>query len=251
MCTVSILRDSERTTVTMNRDESKYRAAEIAPAIAEESNGVTIVAPRDSQAGGTWIGMNDSGVVACLLNVYGPDVEIRTETPPGKRSRGAIVMECLAAGDWASCLRWAREELRPEQFEPCKLVLVSAIGSETFEIKSDTITETALENGHEMLTSSAWKPEDVIAFRTDRFQRWRGEQDFREDGLPTFHVDRDGEHGFTVLMDREWSCTRSLTQVVIDDRAMRGEMRYWPVEDQTPAETPTLTTIALSGAASS
>ena len=44
----------------------------------------------DSLAGGTWLGVNDDGLVAAVLNrrgTLGPE--------PGKRSRGELVLEAL------------------------------------------------------------------------------------------------------------------------------------------------------------
>ncbi len=53
-----------------------------------------VVAGRDELAGGTWLGVNDHGVAAGILNrpdALGPD--------PGKRSRGELVLEALDHAD--------------------------------------------------------------------------------------------------------------------------------------------------------
>lgn len=68
MCTVTVHRSANRLLVTMNRDEARDRAPEVPPAI--HHNDVNWLAPSDSARGGTWIGVNDRGVVACLLNGY-------------------------------------------------------------------------------------------------------------------------------------------------------------------------------------
>jgi uncharacterized protein with NRDE domain len=48
------------------------------------------VAPRDLRAGGTWLGISESGVFAAITNR-------RCDTPdPARRSRGWLVMEALA-----------------------------------------------------------------------------------------------------------------------------------------------------------
>ncbi|MBL0915590.1 MAG: NRDE family protein [Sphingopyxis sp.] len=70
-----------------NRDEFHARPAS---AIAEWSDGSGIVAGRDLQAGGTWIGVHrPSGRVVVVTNVRGamPD--------PAKESRGALVSDML------------------------------------------------------------------------------------------------------------------------------------------------------------
>lgn len=75
--------------VAANRDEFFARPAE-GPALRATVSG-TILAPRDRVAGGTWFGVNGSGVVAALTNVAcaSPD--------PERRSRGLLVVDALAA----------------------------------------------------------------------------------------------------------------------------------------------------------
>jgi hypothetical protein len=49
-----------------------------------------VIAGRDDLAGGTWMGLNDTGVVACILNRHGS-----LGPQAGKRSRGELVLEAL------------------------------------------------------------------------------------------------------------------------------------------------------------
>ena len=53
-----------------------------------------VVAGLDELAGGTWMGLNDSGVVACILNRHG-----FLGPAPHKRSRGELVLEALDHAD--------------------------------------------------------------------------------------------------------------------------------------------------------
>jgi uncharacterized protein with NRDE domain len=58
-----------------------------------------VVAGRDDLAGGTWLGINDLGVVAGILNrrnTLGP--------MPGKRSRGELVLDALDFADAADAV---------------------------------------------------------------------------------------------------------------------------------------------------
>lgn len=75
--------------VAANRDEFFERPAE-GPALRSSPSG-TIVAPRDRRAGGTWLGVNRSGVFAAVTNVSCP------EPDPERRSRGLLVLDALAA----------------------------------------------------------------------------------------------------------------------------------------------------------
>ena len=53
-----------------------------------------VVAGQDLLSGGSWMGLNDHGLVACMLNRYGS-----LGPAPGKRSRGELVLEALDHAD--------------------------------------------------------------------------------------------------------------------------------------------------------
>ena len=71
--------------IGMNRDESAKRAAD-PPAVIESDS--VIVAPRDRQAGGTWVGASGTGLVAALSNRRGRNSSTA-------RSRGLLVLDAL------------------------------------------------------------------------------------------------------------------------------------------------------------
>jgi uncharacterized protein with NRDE domain len=75
--------------VAANRDEFFERPAE-GPALRPGPEG-PVVAPTDTRAGGTWLGINGAGVFAAVTNVSCDDPD------PGRRSRGLLVMDTLAA----------------------------------------------------------------------------------------------------------------------------------------------------------
>lgn len=91
MCTVSYVPlGAGNFILTSNRDENPDRVT-IEPGkettLVEAS---TIICPRDSKAGGSWIAMSINGRVACLLNGA---FKKHSHEPPYSRSRGLIVME--------------------------------------------------------------------------------------------------------------------------------------------------------------
>lgn len=94
MCTLVALHRSvpgSTLVVAANRDEFLDRPAE-GPALRPAQSG-WVLSPRDSRGGGTWLGLNRSGVFAAVTNVAcaSPD--------PGLRSRGLLVLDALAAGN--------------------------------------------------------------------------------------------------------------------------------------------------------
>lgn len=231
MCTVSILRSGGKAMLTMNRDESKFRGPETPPSFVQAPGGSRIMAPRDSDAGGTWIGVNAHGVAACVLNVYGDGIDI---TPtPGKQTRGRIVIDCLSQGAFGACVDWARTSLDAAEYNPFMLVVVSAENGAVFRAdRKGLLHESPLPGEAHLLTSSAWKTEAVEAWRAEAFAAWCNGPRKLMETIPEFHmIQGEGEEDISVLMNREWSCTRSVTQVVIDTGAAVSTMRYWPIED--------------------
>ncbi len=91
MCTVSYVPlGPGQFILTSNRDENPAR---ITHQPGEETTLVasqTIVCPKDSQAGGSWIAMSAEGKVACLLNGA---FKKHAHTPPYEKSRGLILMD--------------------------------------------------------------------------------------------------------------------------------------------------------------
>jgi uncharacterized protein with NRDE domain len=75
--------------IAANRDEYLDRPAE--PPTLRHAAARRILAPRDLRAGGTWLGVNDRGLVAALTNRPAP------RRDPELRSRGLLVEDALAA----------------------------------------------------------------------------------------------------------------------------------------------------------
>lgn len=97
MCTVVILRRPGHRwplLLAANRDEMKDRPWR--PPDRHWPDRPWVVAGLDLEAGGTWLGMNDSGVVAAVMNrtaSLGPAAD--------KRSRGELVLDALDSADAA------------------------------------------------------------------------------------------------------------------------------------------------------
>ena len=109
MCSVILLRRPDATwplILGANRDEMAGRPWK-APA-RHWPDRPNVIAGLDELAGGSWLGMNDEGVVAAVLNrmgTLGPEA--------GKRSRGELVLDALDFADAAEAAReiWAANSL--------------------------------------------------------------------------------------------------------------------------------------------
>jgi uncharacterized protein with NRDE domain len=93
MCLLSFAIDRHpryRLVLAANRDENYTRPA--APACYWD-DAPQILAGRDLEAGGTWLGVSRNGRLAALTNYYGPD-----EYAADKFSRGGLIPDFLSGG---------------------------------------------------------------------------------------------------------------------------------------------------------
>src|SRR5919108_1466382 len=98
-----------------NRDEMADRPA-AAPA-RHWPDRANVVAGLDRLAGGSWLGLNDEGVVACVMN------RMNTLGPaPGRRSRGELVLEALDHADAAAAAE-ALSALDPAAYRAFNMVV--------------------------------------------------------------------------------------------------------------------------------
>jgi hypothetical protein len=92
MCTVAFLPEPRGGyLLAHNRDESGGRARGLPPE-RHERDGVSFLAPRDPDAGGTWLGVNGAGLTICVLNAFEPEPSRLPETP---LSRGQVAWGLL------------------------------------------------------------------------------------------------------------------------------------------------------------
>lgn len=216
MCTVTIWRDDDHFTVTMNRDDAQSRA-ESPPTVQRGAKG-DFVSPHDVEAGGSWIAANDVGLIACLLNRYDP-------APKGRTSRGDIVLRAMdlpnaqaaalalspALGDYSpfTCLLLDREHI----------VRVDWNGA---HVARETLASKPLE----MLTSSSWQEAEVRAKRSDVISRLTSTRHHLGDSIDAFHchTEVDGDV-WTPMMQRPHSHTKSITRVCVSLETTK--MSYW------------------------
>jgi hypothetical protein len=130
MCSVIILSRPEHDwpiIIAANRDEMHERPWD--PPARHWSDRPEVVAGRDVLAGGSWLGINDFGLVAGILNrrnTLGPQ--------PGKRSRGELVLEALDHAD-AVMAAEALSHLDGRAYRPFNMVV--ADNRDAFWLRAD------------------------------------------------------------------------------------------------------------------
>jgi hypothetical protein len=135
MCTVTIvpLRFDDGPAgirLACNRDELRSRLPARPPELYQVGAGWAGM-PIDPEGGGTWIGVNDSGVAMTLLNAgeRGASRLFRT-----MRSRGLVIPSLLTNGS-ARATRHAVEALDASAYRPFRLVVTDR--TEAFEVRWD------------------------------------------------------------------------------------------------------------------
>lgn len=125
-----------------------------------------VVAGRDELAGGSWLGINDDGVVAGILNrtgSLGPAV--------GQRSRGELVLEALDHAE-ASAAAEALSHLDPRAYRTFNLIIADNRDAFWLRHADPTgtlpLTVTSLGTGLAMIAAS-----DLDETDTPRLRRFR------------------------------------------------------------------------------
>jgi len=246
MCTVTVHRAEHTLLVTMNRDESRERAPEVPPAPQRGGPGaVPWIGPRDGERGGTWIGVNAYGVVACLLNGNVPFEECLRAVEAGAPSRGAIIPAALAQGGMDALLDWIAGGFDPSPYPAFMLVVASPASACIVKWwGKGSLEETPLPAPWALVSSTHWNIDYVLSRREAAFQAWCESGCPFTGALPAYHLLRsDDDSTWAPLMDRGFSSTRSITQVAVQSSPPALTMRYGPVENR---EMPTLTEYALA-----
>lgn len=163
MCTLTIATAVDEDTglfAIVNRDEVLDRPASDPQLFRREDR--RILAPRDEQAGGTWLGVNDCGLFAAITNRFGCD------TQPHHRSRGLLVfdtLECAKIGEAVERLR----SVSPNRYNGFHLVVADE--REAYVAVNDTaeVRLHRLDPGFHVVTERSWE-----AGPSDRIERMRG-----------------------------------------------------------------------------
>lgn len=118
MCSVVMLRRPDHAwpvLIAANRDELSNRPS--CPPARHWPDRADVVAGLDVEAGGSWLGINDHGLVAAIMNrqaSLGPLA--------GKRSRGELVLEALDHAE-AGAAVGALSDLDPAAYRPFNLLV--------------------------------------------------------------------------------------------------------------------------------
>lgn len=151
MCTLAIFRNSSARyplVVAANRDEYLERPASLPARLDDMPN---VVAGRDLEAGGTWLGCRVEGpfLLAGLLNRRTPGA--LGNLPHSLRSRGLLCLDALGESS-VDAFEKGFDERKAAQHGPFNLLLADATRAVVFDNR-DGAGRTELDEGLSVLTN--------------------------------------------------------------------------------------------------
>ncbi len=237
MCTVSIiaLRSAPGAyRLVTNRDEQRTRATGEAPSW-RILGGVRVVAPRDPNAGGTWVATSERGQTLCILN---GNLEPPPAPPPRPQSRGSLIGLLMPLGSNEAALDRLRQmDLSP--FPPFRLVGVepTPAGPHLFDAFWNRRALVAtVDHSLPVCFVSSGLGDSAVSPRLPLF---------KEIVVPHPTVaSQDAYHAHTwperpeisVLMKRRDAMTVSVTSICVEpvpNSAARVNVDHWSIEDNT------------------
>ena len=208
--------------LAMNRDEF-YDRASVPPEVRAGSP--RIVAPRDERAEGTWIGINEHGLVAAISNRFAGQPD------PRARSRGLLCLESLAHRDASAARGFAVREAESRSYNPFNLLHAdsAAVGCVSREGGGTFIRDGVL--GVNVLTNAGLNADDPRGRRVlDLLKRTSFDQlDAAITTLRSVLGDHAVADGRAICHHGERTGTRSQTIVAWSDMGWEAS-RLWYAE---------------------
>ncbi|HTL30343.1 MAG TPA: NRDE family protein [Tepidisphaeraceae bacterium] len=222
---MSLISTGDRLRLACNRDEQLTRPTARPPEVFTFDDYFAAM-PIDPESGGTWIAVNDAGVMMCLLN---RTVGRALARDPSQITRGRIIPSLIHFDSAAEAARAARR-LRAELYQPFRLIIIDP--SSVFEVISNSDRIKSFEHIHDlrplMFTSSGLGDALVEGPRRALFGDLFGDGAASAARQDVFHDHRwkDMPH-LSVRMSRVDARTVSITTIdLTEDRAV---MEYRPI----------------------
>jgi uncharacterized protein with NRDE domain len=230
MCTVTFIPIHEKYFITANRDEKNIRMPAIVPALYEVRR-KKLIFPKDGDAGGTWIAMQENGNATVLLNGA---FENHFPDPPYRKSRGKILLDIIA--DDRPLRHFYEMDLN--RIEPFTLVLFEK------ENLYECYWDGKGKHYHQLKTHRPWMWSSVTLYDKGAMKKrdqWFGAflnnnpHPAQSDILEFHQFAGDGNPANDLLMERDnMYSTMSITSMVLT--ADRGSMKYLDLKNNTVAE---------------
>lgn len=165
MCTIFVIRDQladHPMVIAANRDEMLDRPWSAPRLVGERPR---IVMPRDDDAGGTWIGLNDAGLLVAITN------RLFWTMDPARPSRGILCRDALSCDDLDAALAMVRAAISAAVYNGFNLLLADAGRARVLIYGDGELREVELDGGVHVITSTHDLDPPELAPLRDRVRR--------------------------------------------------------------------------------
>ena len=217
MCTVTYIPTSEKKFITSNRDEKTFRKKALPPQPYLHDQ-VRLIYPKDGDAGGSWIALNENGNVAVLLN---GGFEKHVSKPPYRKSRGLVFLDIIKHATPAKYFL----DVDLFKIEPFTVIILGQ--SKLFECRWTGDKKFCKELDPLKLyiwSSVTLYDEDVRKKREQWFKQWlnKNPSPDQNDILKFHQFAGDGNKDTDLLMKRgELYHTVSITSIELESKSRR------------------------------
>jgi hypothetical protein len=223
MCTATWWAEADRLELFFNRDELRSRSPAQPPEVRHAPGGTACLAPLDPDGGGTWLAVNEYGLVLALVNHF---PQPSTPAPgPERISRGQLVLALADARSGAEvAARLGDTELA--RYEPFLLLGLGLTEPPRLRIWDGRALGACAGSSLRMpVTSSSFQTGRVIAARRRAFARATAGRVAGPETLERYHRTHDPTDPVaSVLMEREDARTVATMRVQLEPGA--ATMRY-------------------------
>lgn len=225
MCTLTWKRTNDGRVLLFNRDEQRSRQTGLPPTL-QQRNGTGFLAPTDPHHQGTWILVNEHGLILCILNHY-PNIALPYF--PNAPSRGLLPLLCADCRDADTAMD--RLQAMPlMSYMPFRFVASGPARIVQALWNGKTLSVSTLPPTGGMLTSSSFCPDDVEQYRQTVFRNRVGRIEAASvETLDAFHRFPGIDRTYGIRMSRPDACTHSITRITVSKQSSRAVMRHEPL----------------------
>jgi len=212
MCTASWASGGGGQRLLFNRDERRTRA-KAEPPERREIGGTSCLCPRDGEAGGTWLLVNEWGLCLAVMNNYA--AVARGRPGKGRRTRGDLPY-LLAMSRSPGEFRTSLGKLSLGDFAPFYLCCWDRWGGYC-RLVWDGARAGIEQDERQVVATSSFRTEEVESFRCERYATLMaaaGAGELGEEEQWLFHTGRQhGDAAFNPLMSRPDAMTHSVSRI--------------------------------------
>lgn len=230
MCTVSAWNTPSGLHLFFNRDEQRTRPPADPPR-PETIRGMPVLAPKDPEGGGTWLGVNAAGMAVGILNYYHA-ANMPEEPAITPVSRGLLVMDLLVSPNPET----GADSLRSRSlaaFRPFELfAMVPGLRGFYWRWDGQALLQESITGPTFWISSSSYNPHEVIQQRRRAWMAQPGQKTGKLDRHSVMALHAGWGRtlaAFTTRMVREDARTVSITELKI--RSTAATMKYFPLPE--------------------